>query len=106
MTLTLTWIFVGVAVLSWLLSIHLLIKLWRREDLLPIKLGLTLLLPVPVFGPFVYYWTQTFLPPAHPELRDRWGFGADLTHIWRGWFEAAGKLPPLVQHFNGRRRRR
>jgi hypothetical protein len=105
MALELSWPVLTIAVLSWLLSLYLLTRLWRSKDLLPIKLGLTLLLLVPVFGPFVYFWTLSFPAPMHPDLRDRWGRGADLTHMWRNWFEAIGKLPPLVQHFKKRRRK-
>ena len=101
----LSWPAATIAVLSWLLSLYLLFRMWRRDDLLTIKLGLTVLLVVPVFGPLVYFWTQAFPPPMHPDLQDRAGFRSDLTHMWRNWFEAIGKLPPMVQHFRKRRRK-
>ncbi len=94
-----------IAVLSWLLSLHLLIKLWSSADLLTIKIALSVLLLVPVVGPLAYYWIQAFPEPSHPDLQDRLGFRANLTHRWRNWFEAIGKLPPLVQHFRKRPRR-
>ena len=49
---------------------------------------------------------DSIFPPAHASrLQDRAGFRADLTHMWRNWFEAIGKLPPMVQHFKKRRRK-
>src|SRR4051794_6506394 len=105
MALSLPWPVLTIAVLSWLLSLHLLNRLWRSEDLLLIKLGLSLLQVAPLFGPLVYFWVQSFPTPMHHDLRDRWGFGADLTSMWRQWFEDNGKLKPLVQHFRRRRRK-
>jgi hypothetical protein len=104
MALKLTPVVLIIAVLSWLLSFHLLIKLWKSVDLLTIKIALSALLLVPVAGPLAYFWIQAFPEPSHPELQDRLGFRANLTHRWRNWFEAIGKLPPLVQHFRKRRR--
>ena|SRR6187551_313932 len=105
MALELPWPVVAVAVLSWVLSLPLLVSLWRSDDLLAIKCGLSFLLLAPVFGLVMYFWVRSWPQPMHPDLRDRWGRGADLTHMWRNWFESAGKLPPLVQHWRKRRRK-
>ena len=102
MALELTWPVLTIAVLSWLLSLYLLIKLWRSVDLLPIKIGLSVLLLIPIVGPLAYFWIHAFPPASHPELQDS---ETGLTSKYRNWFEAIGKLPPLVQHFRKRRRK-
>jgi hypothetical protein len=102
-------ILLGISVLSWLLSLYLLYKLWRNADLLTIKIGLSVLLLVPVAGPLAFFWIQAFPELPHPDLQDQ-GQGplsaqTLLYYKYRNLFEAAGKLPPLVQHFKRRRRK-
>ena len=94
-----------VAVLSWLLSAYLLVRLWRGSDHIGIKLGLTLLLAVPVVGPFLYLWIQNFPATNAPDLMDQLGFSSDFLARWRSRLEQRGKLPPLVQYWRKRRRK-
>ena len=97
--LTAAWV---IAALSWLGSAFLAVRLWRSSDLLAIKVGLTLLLVVPVVGPFFYFWIWTFPDENLPELKEDIHY-ADRT--WRQRLERAGMLPPLVQHWTKRRRK-
>jgi hypothetical protein len=92
-----------VAVLSWLLSVYLLVRLWSRHDNIAIKLGLSLLLLIPAFGPFLYFWIQSFPASNDPDLMDQ-HMGGDVLARWRARLERGGKLPPLVQHWKRGRR--
>jgi hypothetical protein len=93
----------SVAALSWVLSLYLLYRLWTSVDFLAAKLGLSVLLLAPVFGPLVFCWIQSFPESAPPELRSNaYGFYSDT---WRNLLELTGKLQPLVQHFKKRRRK-
>jgi hypothetical protein len=95
----------AIAALSWLLSLYLLFRLWRSVDLLTIKIGLSVVLLAPVVGPLAYFWIQAFPDPMPVEFRQP-GFGGVLIHKWRNWFEATGRLPPMVQYFRKRRRKK
>jgi hypothetical protein len=99
-----TWV-LAVAGASWLLSVFLLFKLWRRPDYLGIKLGLSLILVAPIVGPLFYFWIQAFPVSNHPDLMDHRGFGADFLARWRSRLEQSGKLPPMVQHWRKGRRK-
>lgn len=99
-----TWILVA-AGLAWLLSAYLLIRLWRGPDFIGIKLGLSLLLLIPVAGPMLYFWIQNFPASNDPDLMDQRGFGNDVLARWRGRLEQSGRLPPLVQHWRKGRRK-
>jgi hypothetical protein len=96
---TLLWI---VGALSWVLSAFLLALLWRSADLIPIKVGLSLLLLLPIMGPFFYFWIQSFPDSNHPELKEDISYDS---RSWRERFERVGMLPGLVQHWRKRRRK-
>ena len=105
MALELSTPIVVVAVLSWLLSAYLMVRLWRGADTLGIKCGLSLLLLVPVVGPLLYGWIQNFPASSDADLMDQRGFGNDVLGRWRNRLEQRGKLPPLVQHWRKGRRK-
>jgi hypothetical protein len=98
MALELSTSVIVVAVLSWTLSAFLLVKLWRRADWIPIKLGLSLLLLIPVAGPLLYGWIQSFPKSNHPDLMDVHGSGNDILNHWRSRLELMGKLPLMKQY--------
>src|SRR3954466_14964474 len=96
-------VLLSMAVLSWMFSLFLLYKLWRSADLLTVKLGLSVLLLVPLAGPLAFLWIQSFPESAPLELRSN-AFGSYYDK-WRDLLEATGRLAPLVQHFKKRRRK-
>ena len=102
MALNVSSLLVFAAVLSWLVSLYLIARLWRKADLLAIKLGLSLVLLAPVLGPLLYFWIQAFPSSNNPDLRDRY-MGGDVLNRWRARLEQGGKLRPLVQHWRKRR---
>lgn len=99
-----TWILV-VAVLSWLLSLYLLVRLWRGGEFIGLKIGLSVLLVAPVVGPLLFFWIQNFPASNDPDLMDQRGFSDDVHSRWRSRLEQGGKLPPLVQHWRKGRRK-
>jgi hypothetical protein len=92
------------SVLSWLLSLCLFPRLWGGNDPLAIKLGLSSLLFVPVAGPLLYFWIQSFPESNHPDLRDQY-IGGDVHNRWRDRLEAKGRLKPLEKIFARKRRK-
>jgi hypothetical protein len=89
--------------LSWLLSCYCLVRLWRSDEYLVLKVLLSVLLTAPLFGPFIYFWTRNIPPAMHPDLMDQRPRQLDVLNRWRTRLEEAGRLPKLQQM--GRRRK-
>lgn len=94
----------GVIGLSWMVSALLALRLWRGADGLVLKVGLTLVLLMPVVGPFFCLWIQAFPPPQRPELQDRLR-SSDVLDRWRHYLEQSGRQVPL-RRWNEKRKRR
>ena len=94
MTLSLAPLLLVVTGLSWIVSVLLCVRLWRGEDELFFKLTLSLLLIVPIFGPFVYLWIQSFPPSQPQDLQDQYR-SSDVLERWRHRLEGAGRLSSL-----------
>lgn len=57
--------------LSWTVSALFAWRLWRGADGLVLKVGLTLVLLMPIVGPFFCLWIQAFPSAQRPQLQDR-----------------------------------
>lgn len=68
-----------IASISWVISLLLLIKLWRSNDLIIFKVVISALALVPVFGPIFYLFTTDRTPPQDQCLQDR-GARGQYTH--------------------------
>jgi hypothetical protein len=69
---------------STILAVWLVYQVWKSTDPLILKLLLTLLAFVPVFGPLVVLWTATFPDRIHPALRAHGLVGYGRIHDrWR-----------------------
>ena len=69
--------------LSEILSLWLIIVLWRSNDFLFFKITLTVLALVPFLGPLIAFWLRDF-PSVKPRiLQDRRWRGADFYDRWR-----------------------
>lgn len=91
--------------LSWLVSALLALRLWRGADGLVLKVGLSVVLLVPVLGPFFCLWIQGFPPAQPPELQDRFR-SSDVLDRWRHYLEQTGRMAPLRRWGEKRKRRR
>jgi hypothetical protein len=80
--------------LSWLISTALLVHLWRGRDPMLLKVGLSFVLLVPLFGPCAYLWIQAMPGGQHPDVQDQF-LGGDVLGRWRNRLEAGGYLRPL-----------
>lgn len=94
-----------VAVISWLLSIWLIYRLWRSPGRTLAKIGYSILLLVPFMGPVFFVWIRNFPESKHPELMDFFAFRSDVLDRWRSRLEQFGKLPKLEQTWRKRRRK-
>ncbi|HPF26110.1 MAG TPA: hypothetical protein P5528_06370 [Steroidobacteraceae bacterium] len=92
--------------LSWFVSLLCLYQLWRSSDYPFFKISLSLLLPIPLFGPVLYFWIRSFPQSKHPDLMDRSKYHTDVLDRWRDRLEASGQLPSLQRWGRKRRRRR
>lgn len=72
-----------VVLASWVVSAFLAVRLWKSRDPLLFKLGLTLLLVVPVFGPLMVYWIANFPSRLHPQSQARFPRQVNVYGPWR-----------------------
>jgi hypothetical protein len=71
----------ALAVLAWIVSLILFVRLLRSDRSAIEKLIGSLLLLVPILGPLLYQFFIEPPPPQHPSLR-AWGPRGDYTHRW------------------------
>jgi hypothetical protein len=91
---------------SWIVSIYCLFRLWRSREYFLLKVLYSVVLPVPVFGPFIFFWSSNMPPSMHPDLMDQNGRQLDVLNRWRARLEASGKLHPLERFESNRRNSR
>jgi hypothetical protein len=72
----------SIATVSWLLSLYLLYRLWRGKQFLALKVGLSVLLVVPVLGPFFHAWILGFPEPMPGHLREEDPDVTQLSTLW------------------------
>lgn len=80
--------------LSWSVSAVLLIHLWKGREPLFFKIAFTLILVVPLLGPFMYWWIQSMPPSQSRDLQDYISQG-NVLRRWRSRLEAGGYAAPL-----------
>lgn len=78
----------AVAILvSEIVAIWLIWRLWRSDDYLFFKIALSVLALIPIAGPLFVLWVGNF-PPIQPyALQDRARKSTDVYDRWRGVFE-------------------
>ena len=70
-------------VLSELVALALIWRLWRSDDHLFFKLTLTLIALIPFIGPVLVFWLNNF-PKSQPEIfQDRLRYSTDVFERWR-----------------------
>ncbi len=72
-----------IASASWAVSLLLIIKLWRSNDLLVFKVLISAIALIPVLGPILYLFTTDKTPPQERCLQNR-GARGQYTHTWIG----------------------
>ena len=72
-----------VVVLSELLSIWLIWRLWRSRDHLFFKISLSALAMIPVVGPLLLMWLRNFPEKVPGIFQDRDRYTADVSERWR-----------------------
>jgi hypothetical protein len=76
------------ALLSEVVAIWLIWRLWRSSDALFFKISLTVFALIPLFGPFLVFWIGNF-PNSKPmimrDIAPRW---TDFYDRWRHVLEA------------------
>lgn len=72
-----------VVVLSELLSIWLIWRLWRSSDHLFFKISLSALAMIPVVGPLLLMWLRNFPEKVPGIFQDRDRYTADVSERWR-----------------------
>ena len=77
---------------SEVVSLWLIVRLWRSDDHLFFKVVLTVLGLVPMLGPLVTLWISNFPPVQHPALRDRSG-GTDVLQRWQSILASCWPIP-------------
>lgn len=71
------------ASISWVVSLWLVVNLWRSNDSVFFKVFITPLALIPVLGPFFYLFTTDRTPPQRRCLQNR-GARGQYTHTWIG----------------------
>jgi hypothetical protein len=72
-----------IVLVSEVVALWLIWKLWRSDDHLFFKVSLSLLAFLPVLGPLLVIWIGNF-PDSNPHvLQDRLRFRADVYDRWR-----------------------
>jgi hypothetical protein len=78
---------VVVVVLSEMVAAWLIWRLWRSSEHIYLKIGLSLLAPIPGLGPFLILWISKF-PDVQPlAMQDRYRNSTDVTDRWRHVWE-------------------
>jgi hypothetical protein len=78
----------GLALLSEVVAVWLVWRLWRSTDALFFKISLTLLAWIPLLGPLMVFWIGNF-PSSKPMiLRDMAPRRTDFYDRWRHVLEA------------------
>ena len=72
---------------SWLAAAILLLRLWRSAESTLIKIGLTLIAPIPVLGPVLILWISNFPRAAPAVFQDRSRYGSDVYERWSDVFK-------------------
>jgi hypothetical protein len=77
-----------VVVVSELVALVVIYRLWRSDDALLFKIVLSVLALIPVFGPVLVLWIGNWPDRQHPALQDREKNRADVHERWREVFAA------------------
>lgn len=72
-----------VILISELVALVLIWRLWRSGDHLFFKISLSLLATLPVLGPLLTLWIANFPDVAPRILQDRKRYSADVSERWR-----------------------
>lgn len=64
-------------------AVWVMVKLWRSEEFLVLKILLTAIAIVPVLGPFFVLWICNFPERAPEALQDRYKSSSDVFDRWR-----------------------
>jgi hypothetical protein len=73
-----------VVMLSELLALWIIWRLWRSREHLLFKTALSLLALIPVLGPIIALWIGHFPSSKPPILRDQVRYRSDFYDRWRG----------------------
>jgi hypothetical protein len=72
-----------VVALSEVVAAYLIWRLWRSEEHVFLKLGLSVLSLVPIFGPLLVMWIGNFPDKMPRVLQDRSRYTSDVQDRWR-----------------------
>ena len=68
---------------SEVIAVWVIFKLWRSDEMRFLKVALTAIAIVPVFGPLIVLWISNFPERAPEALQDRYKFSADVYERWK-----------------------
>ena len=77
-----------VVLISELVSLWVIWRIWKSSEPIILKVGLTIIAPIPVLGPVIALWIGNFPNPAPEVFRDKYRYSTDVFDRWRGVFEA------------------
>ncbi len=69
-------------VLSEVIAVWLIWRLWRSGQHIFFKISLSLLAVIPILGPLLVLWLADFPPRVHPALRDKYRYSTDVFDSW------------------------
>jgi len=72
------------ALLSEVVAVFLIWRIWRSNDLHSMKIALSVLALIPILGPIVVLWIANFPSKVSEELQNRsgWAFGGEYYFRW------------------------
>ena len=70
-------------VVSELLTVYLVYRLWKSNDHPFFKVVLSLIALIPFFGPIIVLWLANFPNSLPPALRDQRRYTTDVVDRWR-----------------------
>ena len=79
-----TFLTLSVVVVSEILALWIIWRLWRSGDHPFLKAALSLLALIPVLGPIIALWIGHFPTSSPPILRDQARYRTDFSDRWRG----------------------
>jgi hypothetical protein len=87
------YILAGFFVVSVVLALPLVVRLWRSDEVPLLKVLTTFVLFIPVLGPLMYFMAYRAPPSMHSDLMDQVPRRTDVLDRWRDRLEAGGRLP-------------